>query len=69
MHKVDIYQAIALDEFANKIQGFVFCSENLPEHWAELDEFEGEQYKRVIVKVTLEDGRYTDVNMYILNSA
>ena len=60
------YPGIVLDERGNEIQGFVFSSEKLSGHWAELDEFEGEAYERVLTKVTLKDNTTVDAYIYEL---
>lgn len=36
------YPGIVLDEHGDEVHGLVFSSERLAEHWARLDEFEGE---------------------------
>ena len=36
------------------------------EHWNVLDDFEGEQYKRVLTEVCLDDGSLTEAHIYIL---
>ncbi len=60
------FPGITLDESGKEVEGFVFASNNLAEHWARLDEFEGEAYLRVVAKVKLIDGRTTDANVYTL---
>ena len=57
------YPAIVLDKDGDKIEGFLFSSANIAAHWHQLDEFEGDAYKRVIAKVKLKDN--TIVNAYI----
>lgn len=47
---------IILDEGAETVDVFVFESEDLPAHWPRLDTFEGEGYRRSVVKVETEDG-------------
>ena len=34
----------------------LFESDDLPEHWARLDEFEGSGYQRVVTRVNTEEG-------------
>jgi gamma-glutamylcyclotransferase (GGCT)/AIG2-like uncharacterized protein YtfP len=36
----------------------------LPEHWARLDEFEGVDYRRILVPVTLSNGTIVVANLY-----
>lgn len=60
------YPGIDLDEQGGEVEGFLFSSENLSGHWAALDEFEGEAYKRVLAEVRLKDGRTVDAHIYTL---
>ena len=57
------YPAIVLDEHAGAVEGLLFSSASLSEHWSRLDEFEGEGYERVLTTATRRDG--TAVNAYI----
>ncbi len=63
------YPGIDLDEHSEEVEGFLFTSENLSDHWATLDEFEGEAYKRVLAKVKFGDGSIVDAHIYTLRSA
>ena len=60
------YPGIVLDEDGREVQGLVFSSENLPQHWARLDEFEGEGYERVLTTVKLKDGTAVEAYIYAL---
>lgn len=60
------YPGIVLDERGGEVEGFLFSSERLAEHWARLDEFEGEGYERVRAKVKLKDGAAVDACIYRL---
>ena len=62
------YPGIDLDEQGGEVEGFLFTSENLPDQWSALDEFEGEAYERVLVKVKLKDGSIVDAFIYTLRS-
>lgn len=62
------YPGLELDALGGEIDGFIFTSEKLAEHWQSLDEFEGEAYQRVLSKVTLKDGTIVEANVYILYS-
>ncbi len=62
------YPGIELDEVGGEVEGFLFVSENLSDHWAVLDKFEGEAYKRVLAKVQVEDGSMIDAHIYTLRS-
>ena len=57
------YPGIVLDNHGTEVQGFLFSSKKLSDYWAELDEFEGEGYERVLTEVKLKDG--SPVNAYI----
>lgn len=61
------YPGIVLDEQGGEVQGLVFSSESLAEHWTRLDEFEGEGYERVLATVTLADGTAVDAYIYRLS--
>ena len=60
------YPGLVLDEAGEEIKGFIFSSEHLKKHWDALDEFEGEQYKRVLTEVYLDDGSSTEAHIYVL---
>jgi gamma-glutamylcyclotransferase (GGCT)/AIG2-like uncharacterized protein YtfP len=60
------FPGLTLDERGEEVKGFVFTSANLAQHWASLDEFEGDAYLRVVSHVTLEDGRIVEAQLYIL---
>ena len=62
------YPGIDLHEDGDEIEGFLFSSENLSDHWADLDQFEGEAYRRVPVKARLEDASTVDAYIYTLRS-
>jgi gamma-glutamylcyclotransferase (GGCT)/AIG2-like uncharacterized protein YtfP len=63
------YPGIDLDEDGGDVDGFLFTSENLSNHWAALDEFEGDAYERVLVTVKRKDGRPVDAYIYTLRTA
>ena len=60
------YPAIVPIESGEDVAGFVFSSEELADHWDELDEFEGEAYERVPVVATLRDNSTVDAYVYAL---
>ena len=62
------YPGIDLNEKGGEIEGFLFSSENLSNHWAYLDEFEGDAYERMLVMVRLRDGRSVEAHIYTLFS-
>ena len=47
-------------------RGLLFSSTSLSEHWARLDEFEGEGYERVLTTATRRDGATVDPYIYKL---
>jgi gamma-glutamylcyclotransferase (GGCT)/AIG2-like uncharacterized protein YtfP len=61
------YPALTLDANGSVVSGFVFTSETLPQHWARLDEFEGEEYERVVTMVRLEDMSTVEAHVYVLH--
>lgn len=63
------YPAIELADGGETVSGFLFSSETLSAHWSRLDEFEGEAYKRVLTRVTLEDGSTTEAYIYELKQS
>src|SRR5687768_15927842 len=43
------YPGIVLAEHGGEVEGLLFTSETLAQHWDRLDEFEGEGYERVLI--------------------
>ena len=60
------YPGITLDDEGDKIEGFLFSSENIEKYWPELDKFEGEEYERILTKVLLPNKTPVDAFIYIL---
>lgn len=60
------YPGITLDDQGDKIEGFVFCSEHLAEHWAKLDAFEGKEYERMVTTVELSNKTCVKAFIYVL---
>lgn len=60
------YPGITLDETADKVEGFVFHSDAIPQHWIELDDFEGQAYERVLTTVELENNETLKAYIYAL---
>ena len=60
------YPGLILDPDGEPIDVFLFESEDLPEHLARLDAFEGEGYRRVVVDVSTTDGDVR-ASIYVLN--
>ncbi len=61
------YPAIVLDETAEAVNGFVFSSVQLKDHWSRLDVFEGKEYTRVATHVWLADGSTVEAFVYVLH--
>lgn len=61
------YPGIVLDEQGAKVEGLLFSSERLADHWARLDQFEGDDYERVLTRASLDDGTTVDAFIYILS--
>jgi len=60
------FPGIVLDEGGKEVEGLLFSSNSLAEHWARLDEFEGEGYERVLTTVKLMDGARVEAYVYAL---
>lgn len=60
------FPGIVVDNSGNRVDGFLFHSDNLADHWNTLDEFEGEGYERVPVEVTTASGDIVDSFIYML---
>ncbi len=48
------------------ISGFIFSSNNLNDHWKNLDAFEGDDYERVETRAVTTDGAVENVFVYAL---
>ena len=53
-----------LTEAKEEVKGLMLTSAQLAENWAMLDEFEGDQYERVIVSVKLDAGHTENAYIY-----
>ncbi|MGK7911412.1 MAG: gamma-glutamylcyclotransferase family protein [Synechococcus sp.] len=60
---------IVPSEEGEAVEGHVFSSNHLSEHWAMLDEFEGDGYRRVRVSVQVEGAEQVEAFVYALNQA
>ena len=60
------YPGLVIDESGNDVHGHVFASSNLSAKWAYLDEFEGEEYERIVASVTLLSGEQIQAHVYVL---
>lgn len=61
------YPALILAEHGTQVPGYIFSSEQLAEHWADLDAFEGDDYRRVAATVRLDDQSEVEAYIYVLN--
>ena len=57
---------IRLDANGEKVEGILFRSENLKNHWSVLDKFEGTAYRRVLTKVMLQNKTMAEAYIYEL---
>ncbi len=60
------YPGITLNKDGDKVEGFLFSSDKISEHWPELDEFEGKAYERVLTTVELQNGAIVEAYIYTL---
>ena len=59
---------IVLDDAGDEIKGFIFSSDQLEDHWDELDDFEGEEYQRVLITVQTKQQQVVEAYIYVLNA-
>ncbi len=60
------YPGIRLDAGNDTIHGFLFYSDNLINHWDNLDKFEGEEFERKEVVVERFDEMEVQTYIYVL---
>ena len=60
------YPAVIPNDDGQRVDGFLFSSPDLNNHWQRLDEFEGDGYGRKLVTVHLPDGKQTMAYVYAL---
>lgn len=63
------YPGIKLDEEGDTVHGYLFYSNNLINHWDNLDEFEGDEFERMEVTVERYDELDVDTFIYTLKPA
>lgn len=61
------YPAIQPDAEGPVVEGYLLTSTMLKQHWQRLDEFEGEEYQRIVIDVTTESGQTEQAYVYALN--
>ncbi len=59
------YPGLILAEQGPKVQGYLFSSPDLKNHWGRLDDFEGAEYKRINTHVFVDEERL-DAFVYVL---
>ena len=62
------YPGVDICDPIDQIEGFVFTSKYLDKHWDQLDDFEGEEYIRTEVNVTLASGVQVIAWIYAIRS-
>ena len=54
---------MVIDPDGQSIEVHIFQSDDLPDHWARLDEFEGSDYRRIVTKADTKNGEL-EVSIY-----
>lgn len=62
------YPGVILDNSSSSVEGYVFSSHDLSNHWQDLDDFEGEKYQRALVEVEKEDGSKIEAHVYVIRN-
>lgn len=62
------FPGLVLDLEGETVQGFLFTSKELGTCWRELDEFEGEEYCRVMAVVQTPQGEEIEAFVYVVRS-
>lgn len=60
------YPALIPNANGQRIDGFIFSSPELQNHWDRLDKFEGDGYDRVVITAYLENGEMVQAFVYAL---
>jgi gamma-glutamylcyclotransferase (GGCT)/AIG2-like uncharacterized protein YtfP len=63
------YPGIKLNENGDTIHGYLFYSDNLINHWDNLDEFEGVEFQREPVLVERYDELDVETFIYVLKAS
>ena len=58
--------AIILNDKDSLVEGYLFRTEKLAENWQMLDDFEGFQYERVVVDVSVDSGEKIQAWTYVM---
>ncbi|WP_417782856.1 gamma-glutamylcyclotransferase [Terasakiella pusilla] len=62
------YPGLIIDPTAERIEGYLLSSDDLADHWAELDAFEGPEYKRTLTDVTTDTGDTVQAYLYAIRN-
>lgn len=63
------FPGIVLDENGPAVDGSVLSSEEVDQHWERLDDFEGEEYVRVLAPTRLSSGETVQAHVHSLRRA
>lgn len=58
------WPVFTFDPSAPPVPAWLLCSPALPAAWPRLDEFEGDDYRRILVPVQRADGSWAWANIY-----
>lgn len=61
------FPGLCLNPAGQKVEGYVFESPLLEKLWRQLDQFEGDDYRRVLSLVELEDGKSIEAYVYVIH--
>ncbi len=61
------YPSFELNQNADWVQGMIFSSDHLPDHWSRLDAFEGQGYVRSAAIAKTRDNQLVEVFVYVHN--
>lgn len=62
------YPGLRWDPGGASVPVHLLTSSDLPNHWSRLDDFEGDEYLRILVPVEGDDGRIRVANLYALRT-
>jgi gamma-glutamylcyclotransferase (GGCT)/AIG2-like uncharacterized protein YtfP len=60
-------QVLWQSEDQENIKSYILFSDELVNHWARLDEFEGSEYRRILAKYELNNGQIGVGSIYAAN--
>jgi gamma-glutamylcyclotransferase (GGCT)/AIG2-like uncharacterized protein YtfP len=60
------FPALVLDGDGAEVEGLLFSSQALSDHWERLDEFEGPGYERVLTQARRPGGELMDAYVYVV---